>query len=146
VIRKLVAIFLILAAMIWIAPVATAGTNRYAVGQIWEYKSRPQDAGSLVKINAIETMRFGKARLKIFHIGLIGLSFAGSPGGDALPHAPASAETLDKSVTRRIKTAAIFPSFDEGIAEWRRAKGGVFTISLAEIADIIDKTVSGQQP
>jgi hypothetical protein len=57
-----------------------------------------------------------------------------------LPHLPVSAATLDASVTTRADTTAEVPTtaVDEGIAEWRRANGGIFTIPLSQIVDIID--------
>jgi hypothetical protein len=120
---------------------ATAGPHsRYAEGQVWEYKARPQDTGSLVKIQKIEDAPAGT----IYHISLIGIHLTSNQVTE-LQHAPVSQQTLDTSVTKQVADPGTFPDANDGIAEWRRANGGVFTISLAQIADVLDQTAPEQQ-
>jgi hypothetical protein len=121
---------------------AIAGSpSRYSEGQVWAYKTRPQDAGSLVKIQKIEEAPHGT----IYHISLIKIHIR--PNEESvLQHAPVSQKTLDESVTEQVADPGSFPDATNGIAEWRQAHGGVFTITLAEIADVITQTVSGQKP
>ena len=121
---------------------AQAPAPKYALGQVWEYKTRPQDAGSLLKIQRIET--YGDR--PVYHISIIRVHFSQPGFAGILPHLPVSDETLDASVTRLSPTTPDFPttSVDEGIAEWRKAKGGVFTIPVAEIIAIVEQSVSGQ--
>jgi hypothetical protein len=115
--------------------------NRYAEGQVWAYKARPQDAGSLVKIQEIEQSSAGI----IYHVSLIGIHLS-SNAPTALQHAPVSQQTLDSSVTDQVADPGTFPDATDGISEWRRAHGGVFTVTLAEIADMLAQTVPAQQP
>ena len=121
---------------------AQAPTPKYAVGQVWEYKTRPQDAGSLLKIQRIEA----DGDRPVYHISIIGVHFSRPGFAGTLPHLPVSDQTLDASVTRLSPAAPDFPttSVDEGIAEWRKAEGGVFTIPVAEIIGILEQSVSGQ--
>ena len=117
----------------------SAPSNRYVEGQVWEYKTRPQDTGSLVKIQKIEEAPRGS----IYHVSLIGIHIA-SGRSTVLQHSPVSRQTLDESVTRQVKDPGTFPDASEGIAEWRAAHGGVFTIPLAQIADVIEQTAAAQ--
>ncbi|WP_294071889.1 hypothetical protein [Sphingomonas sp.] len=118
-----------------------AAPSSYAEGQVWQYKTRPQDVGSLLKIQKIEASRTGT----IYHISLIGIHIR--PGEvSVLQHAPVSQQTLDASVTQRVPDPGTFPDASGGIAEWRQAHGGVFTISISQIADVITQTVATQQP
>jgi len=57
-----------------------------------------------------------------------------------LPHIPVSATTLDASVTHLAAQHPEFPTvaLQKGIAEWRAAKGGVFTIPISEIVEVAD--------
>lgn len=117
---------------------------RYAAGQVWEYHTRPQDAGSLLKVQRIEM----DGPRKVYHISVIGVHFS-TPGiVGILPHLPVSDQTLDASVIRLSDSTAEFPTtaLDEGIAEWRRANGGVFTIPLAEAIDFADQTIAKSPP
>jgi hypothetical protein len=120
---------------------AQASPTKYAVGQVWEYHTRPQDAGSLLKIQEITTLR----DRKVYHVSVVGVHFARPGIAGVLPHAPVSEETLDASVTKLSSSSVAFPplsSVDEGIAEWQRAQGGVFTIPVSEIIEFADKQIS----
>ena len=119
---------------------AEAAPTRYAEGQVWEYNTRPQDAGSLLKIQRISILN-GKS---VYHLSLIGVRFARRDIMGVLPHIPVSKETLDASVTKTSSSTASFPTtaVEEGIAEWQRAKGGVFTIPVSKILEIVDQQMS----
>ena len=117
-----------------------APAPKYAQGQVWEYKTRPQDTGSLLKIQRIESLH----EHMVYHISVIGVHLGGSAAPNALQHLPVSDETLDASTIRLSQARPDFPAtFEEGIATWREANGGIFTIPVAEIVDIIDQTVKG---
>lgn len=127
------------------APVtAPAGVERFAEGQVWEYRTRPADAGSLVRIQRIEPMPGDPQRRPIYHVAIIGVHLS-RPGMDpVLPHLPVSRATLEASVTRLSSVTAGFPTpadTDAGIAEWRANEGGVFTITLADIVGVVDQMV-----
>lgn len=116
---------------------------RYAAGQVWEYRTRTQDAGSLLKVQRIELL----GQQKVYHISVIGVHFSTRGIAGILPHIPVSDETLDASVTKLSATKPDFPTtaLDEGIEEWRKAKGGIFTIPMSQIVGIIDdQTVKGR--
>jgi hypothetical protein len=108
----------------------------YAVGQVWQYHTRPGDEGSLLKIQSIEGGEDGAPA--IHHISIIGVHIGPNGVIGVIAHAPVSTATLDQSVTELVKSSAAFPDAKPGIADWRAAKGGVFTISVAEIVGLID--------
>jgi len=114
---------------------------KYAEDQVWEYHARARDPGSLLKIQRIEA--YGSAQ--VYHISVSGLHFGKSDALQALQHSPVSVETLDASVTKL--ASAEFPviDFEGGLAEWRQAKGGIFTIPVSEIVGIIDAQIGNAQ-
>lgn len=118
-----------------------AAPDRYAAGQVWEYRTRSADAGSLLKIQRVETP--SGLDEPIYHISVIGLGLSNRAVGTELPHAPVSRETLDASVTRLSDRTPAFPDPAPGIAQWESDEGGVFTITVAEIIDIIDQQTAG---
>ena len=118
-----------------------AAPSKYSEGQVWEYNNRPQDAGSLLKIQRVSMV----ANRMIYHVSIIGVHFARPGIAGMLSHAPVSEETLDASVTRLSSRSVVFPllsTVDEGIVEWERAKGGVFTIPVSQIVEIADEQIS----
>ncbi|MBX7248488.1 MAG: hypothetical protein K1X35_05480 [Caulobacteraceae bacterium] len=117
-------------------------THPYAAGQVWTYRTRPQDEGSLVKIQLVEP--YGREGLdKVFHVSLIGLTFENGYVRPEVAHAPVSRETLDASVLERVETEDEFPNHAEGLMSWREGEGGVFTITLAELAAMFDQVTAG---
>jgi hypothetical protein len=117
-----------------------ADPAKYAEVQVWEYKTRPQDAGSLIKIQKITELD----NQQVYHLSVIGVHLR-TPGiAGVLPHMPVSTATLDASVIQLSSSSAAFPTnaVDEGIAEWQRARGGVFTIPVSQIIDIVDEQTS----
>lgn len=130
------------AAVIGLASVAAneGPKSQYEVGQVWSYKTRPQDVGSLLKIQAIEP--FGGEGEKVYHVSLIGLHIGGKHAQNELPHTPVSEATLNKSVIALQSGDYQFPSPQEGMEIWRNDNGGIFDVTIAEIVDFIDQTVS----
>ena len=114
--------------------------NSYAEGQIWEYHTRPSDEGSLLKIQKIELIDGNGGTITVYHISVIGAHFKGKNLAGEVTHLPVSRKTLDDSVTRLSEKTPVFPDPTEGIAVWREANGGVFTITLAEIMDLVETT------
>ena len=75
----------------------------------------------------------------VIHISVVGFHVMNPRMTPVLPHAPVTTQTLDESVTALSATTPAFPDAGPGIAQWKEAKGGVFTISVAQIVDLIDK-------
>lgn len=117
----------------------------YAEGQVWEYRTRPGDEGSLLKIQRIERDPAFEKSGPVYHISVVGFHLQNPTVLPMLPHAPVTKQTLDASVTALSKSDRPFPPAEAGIEEWRQAQGGVFTISVAEIIDILDRQVAAAQ-
>ena len=116
----------------------TAQTSRYKEGQVWAYRTRPGDEGSLLKIQQVDQ----SSRGLVYHLSVIGFHFHAPGFAGVLPHEPVSQATLDASVTEQRPDPGTFPSADEGITEWRAAHGGVFTITIAQTLDMMDRTLT----
>jgi hypothetical protein len=114
----------------------------YAVGQVWEYKTRPGDEGSLLKVQQIDNEPAFAKLGPVYHISIIGFHLTNPQMTPALPHATVTKAVLDESVTRISSSDAIFPNAQAAVAEWRQAKGGVFTISVAEIVGLADTSTA----
>jgi len=127
--------------MLMSALLVAASPNRYSEGQVWAYKTRPQDIGSLVKIQKVENAPIGT----IYHVSLIGIH-VNPTTVTVLQHAPVSQQTLDESVTSQVNDPGTFPDASDGIAQWRDAHGGIFTITLEQIADLTTKMLIARQP
>lgn len=127
--------------------VAAAPPSReYAEGQVWEYRARPQDKGSLVKIQKVEQLPELSQEYTVYHVTVVGVNFSGLPFDGTLGHLPFSKASLDASLTKLSQAKADFPDATGGIAQWREAKGGIFTITIAEAVSFVEQTLGQQTP
>lgn len=118
-----------------------ASAQSFVEGQVWEYKTRPGETGSLLRIAKVDhDPKLGD----VFHISIVGVQIKRPKGIlTELSHVPVARVTLEKSVTRRSNSKVSFPDFQPGYAEWNTAKGGVFNVSVAEIVSIVEQAFSG---
>ena len=114
----------------------------FSEGQIWSYKARAGEEKSTLLINKIETVpKLGQ----IFHISIFGVQVKNSrvPSGIITEplHMPVSKQTLDESVVKLVGKSKI--RYLEEYKEWRaafdRGEGGVFTIPIQKIVDVVEK-------
>lgn len=125
------------------ARVALAQADRYAEGQVWEYRTRPGDEGSILKIQKIETDGAFEKLGPVYHISVIGFKLSNPAVVPVLQEAPVTRATLDASVTRLSTRTDAFPDPTEGITGWRKAKGGVYTIPVAQIIEGTELSTRG---
>jgi hypothetical protein len=136
----------ILASLFAIALPAAAQPRTYEEGQVWEYRTRPQDAGSLLRIHRIAPDPHEGAPRTVYHISLIGVRLGGPDAAPApIGHLPVARQTLDASVLRLSDARPQFADTDEGIAIWTADENaGVFDIPVAEIVDVAEAAIRQQ--
>lgn len=123
-----------------------AAEPAYAEGQVWEYRTRSGDEGSLLKIQRIEPVPGAINGTLVYHITIIGVDLGPRLVSGVIGHTPVSKETLDESVTRLSDSRADFGDVEGGIEEWRRADGGIFTIPVAKIVRYLAEVTGGERP
>ena len=122
--------------------------SRYQVGQIWSYKTRPQEPQATLTVVKVESHpKLGT----VVHVSLQGLQMKNpqAPGGysDTLSHLPMSVEALNKSVIKLLREQEPLPDFQDGYKEWRRAfdkgEAGIFTVTVAEAVGFAETAING---
>ncbi|MBV9926805.1 MAG: hypothetical protein JOZ96_17430 [Acidobacteria bacterium] len=119
--------------------------SKYKVGQVWSYKTRPDEKDSTFVVLKVENHpKLGN----IVHIALRGLRLK-KPNGDFIEgasHLPFAEEAINKSALKLVKEKAELPDFEEGYGLWREAfdagKAGVYTISVAEAVGVMEETLN----
>jgi len=124
---------------------AASGQDRtYEAGQVWAYETAPSDTGSLILIQEVDQIGPEENPTTVYHISMIGIQVPAQDFRFEVGHLPVSQETLDASVTSLADTEQPFPPYSEGKQMWAEANGGVFTITLAEIADFLREQIAPQ--
>lgn len=130
-----------------VPPPEPATSSQFEPGQVWRYQTRPGEEGSRVIIGKIERApELGT----IVHVKLVGLRLRNpaAPGGfsGVLAHAPVSEVQVSASVAELTDEPADLEGFSEGYQTWlsayRAGDAGIFTISLAEIAEVTEQALS----
>lgn len=132
-------------------PVETRDVNegkpKFEVGDVWSYASRPDETASTVTVLMVET----DAKLgPVVHVSVTNIRMKNprAPGGfsSSIAHMPFAESALEASVTKRMAQHVTLPDFRNGYAQWRSAldKGnaGIFTISVAEAIDTIERAMN----
>jgi len=122
----------------------------FQAGQRWTYRTRPGEDTSTVLILRRDEEPNGTA----LHVALDRLRLGNPhlPGGVQmeLGHAPVTEDALRASVLELIQVTAPLPADEGGYRQWReaadRGEAGVFTLTLAEILDVIGQAVAPALP
>jgi hypothetical protein len=112
----------------------------YKPGQVWTYNARPGEAESTITILRVEsTPKLGvivHVRIDGFHLK----NCSGGPSPTTQQHAPFAKAAIDKSVVKLLRTDSEIPDYEQGYNNWLSHCGGVYTISVAEMLDVNEKT------
>lgn len=119
--------------------------SKYKVGQVWSYKTRPNEKKSTFIVVRVESHpKLGN----IVHIALRDLKLR-KPSGDFIDtagHLPFAEEAISKSADKLLKEKAELPDYEEGYGIWREAfdagRAGVYTITIAEAVDVMEQTLN----
>ncbi len=119
--------------------------SKYKVGQVWSYKTRPNEKKSTFIVLKVEKdPKLGN----IIHIALRDLKLK-RPNGDFIEtagHLPFAEEAINKSAVKLLKEKADLPDYEEGYGMWREAfdagKAGIYTITIAEAVDVMETTLN----
>jgi len=129
-------LFALLALMV--ALPAHAEERSYEVGQVWAYEvDNAGDDGALI-IQRIDRAEETGWPTDIYHISMVVEVQLGEMDQLEIGHLPVSRETLDSAVTQPSeRDMIVFADWNEGYKEWQRAEGGVFTVGLSEVIDVL---------
>ena len=109
--------------------------NKYKEEQVWKYITRIGEESSTITILKVEK---NVIHIKINDINIISKT---NQTMNKLGHAPIDVKSLDESVTEYVGMSN--QELDlSGYYEWKRAKGGVFTITVSEIVDYVQKAMN----
>ena len=119
--------------------------SKYKVGQVWRYKTRPQEEKSTFIVVKVESHpKLGN----IVHIALRDLKLR-KPNSDFIEsagHLPFAEEAVSRSAVKMVKEKAELPGYEEGYRRWREAfdagRAGVYTISVAEAVGVMEETLN----
>ncbi len=120
---------------------------KYKAGQVWSYKTRPNEPDSsclILKVEAHPSVG------NIIHVSLQDLRIKNPREAkgftDSISHMPFSEDAINRSVIRLLKENTELPDYSGGYETWKKrfeaGKAGIFTISLAEGADLMEKMVN----
>jgi hypothetical protein len=124
------------AGVLCLAP-ASAGATELEVGKTLKCQSKGPDKQLYVTIGRIETHTDGRI------VASVSL-FNQAPKADlpVLAHIPIDAGALSDACPVSAAPIALSPQFEAGYQQWRDAKGGVFTVSVDRIYDIVETQVA----
>lgn len=122
-----------------------ASDPKFAVGDVWEYHTRPGEAGSRVTIVKLDN---SPDLGVIIHVTVDGIKLANCNNGpepDNVTHMPFARKAFEASVTKKVASKHDLPSgWKDGYEDWSAAyaekKAGIYVISVADAVSVAEKT------
>jgi hypothetical protein len=114
--------------------------SKFHVGQVWRYKTRPNEEQATLTILRIESLPKPGV---IIHVRVDDIRLRNCTGGpepNSIAHMPFARDAIERSVVKLAKEGGAVPEFQDGYDAWRRACGGVYTITVAEAIEANEKT------
>lgn len=106
-------------------------THTFSAGQVWTFRLDPREPPATPIVLRVETLA------SIGEVVHISVSSIRTPAGvTQVGHLPMSKSAMDKSVLELVRTEA-GPMDLGGYETWKKAKGGVFTISVSEALEFV---------
>ncbi len=113
-----------------VAAPASAKAPALGPGQVWNLRDQRYPAAQVV-IGRLEKL----GDVSVVHVSVLQVLAGGQESGQVLTfgHMPFTEEAVRRSIGSQIRDGlGAHPGFDAGYAEWRSARGGVFTITIPE--------------
>ena len=123
--------------------------NKLKVGQIWKYKTRPEEEYSTLTILKVEKNEKDGI---IVHIYVDGLKLKNphifNGISEDIKHLPLSENAVLMCITTLISENNKLPDFEDGYNSWKTAfdnnKGGIFNIEVGEVVKYVEQTLNSK--
>ena len=114
-------------------------------GQVWSYRTRPQEPESTLQILRIEKY---ENDWEVIHICVHGLKMENAENPDSpfheISHMPFSPDALKECVESVVGHSDL-PDFHEGYDAWKeehdKGNAGAFTVSVGETVEMMEETL-----
>lgn len=137
--RRLLSLSLLVLAVAIVSPERVGAQDQaaFAPGQVWSIRSAIS-VPTRVVIGRIETLPTGVA----VHVSLLDVVIPnGAPGAGGttrIAHVPFDETALRASVDKLVGVGAeVLPAFETGYQQWRDDKGGIFTVTVSEVIELV---------
>lgn len=127
-------------------PLKDTQRPKFKPQQVWTYNTRPGEEASRIIILKVDDPNQG-GKIVHIHVRDVAISNQQAPGESTtvIEHMPYAEEALSNSVVSIESDSEPLPDFQEGYATWKEAfdqgEGGIFTISVAEGVDFVQKAL-----
>ncbi len=132
---------ILFASVVIVAAAQAADIAAFQPGQMWTVKN----SDIRIVVGRVEPFVKGKTAVSISVLNVPCPPEAGCKTS-VVAHAPFDAEVLADSVDKLVSTnAQTAPQFDQGYANWKQAHGGVFTVPVSKLPELLFKATGTTQ-
>ena len=135
-----------------------SSSTSFSVGQVWKYKTRPDESDSRLTIVSIDHDDPEYGDIVHIYVSELNIPNPSAPGGKTvfISHLPYLSDALAQSVTELDsqhddveRALEQFEATQEGYRLWKRAfensEAGVFTNPVADAIGFVQKSIKEQQ-
>lgn len=122
--------------------------TKFAAGQVWKYKTRPNESDSRVIVVRVDSDDQEFGNIIHIYISSVDIPNVDAPGGKTvfIQHMPYDEESLDQSVTELESDTKDLPDYSDGYKLWKdafdRGEAGVFNVGVSEAVDFVQQSIA----
>jgi hypothetical protein len=121
---------------------AAAPASSFQAGQVWKYQTRAAEPDSTLIVCRVESV----GDQTVVHISLrdVKIRVPNAPDGfsSVVGHMPVAEAALADSVTELVAEGSALPQFEDGYRQWKKAKGGFWTMPVAECIETMETAMN----
>lgn len=117
----------------------------YAPGQVWSFKAPAEQSRAILTVLRLDSVP-GLGTVVHVRLDSLDMSETGRVlnGQHIVQHMPFVRAAIDSSVMSKLVDSGSIPEYADGYAQWRRAKGGAFSVAVGSFLRQLAETNKAQ--
>ena len=122
--------------------------TKFAAGQVWKYKTRPNETDSRLTVVRVDPDDHEFGNIIHIYISAVDIPNSDAPDGKTvfIQHMPYEEEALSKSVIELDTETKKLPDYLDGYKLWKSAfekgEAGVFSVDVSQAVDFVQQSIS----
>ena len=122
--------------------------TKFAAGQVWKYKTRPNETDSRLTVVRVDPDDHEFGNIIHIYISAVDIPNSDAPDGKTvfIQHMPYEEEALSKSVIELDTQTKELPDYLDGYKLWKAAfekgEAGVFSVDVSQAVDFVQQSIS----
>ena len=122
--------------------------TKFAAGQVWKYKTRPNESDSRLTVVRVDPDDHEFGNIIHIYISAVDIPNSDAPDGKTvfIQHMPYEEDALSNSVVELDTETKELPDYQDGYKLWKEAfekgEAGVFSVDVSKAVDFVEQSIN----